>query len=215
LRNGDTAGTKKPSLPNFGKIVNRNSNTVDFFYDDLCADDSAYPGAGQCFRMDPDGNGNYTAWTGTYTDVDEVPHDSDTTYLSNATSGDAETVTLESSAAAGLVGTPLSVKSMAIVRHEGVAVLLQLRLRSATTDDDTTSNNTSSSYLLRAKLYNTDPADAGAWTAADLDGLEVGVENNDSVAVRCTALYVMVWEDGVAVGGATNPGWVNSKGGWW
>ena len=182
-----------------GKSINRNGNTVDFFYDDVCFDDAAYPGAGQVFRMDADNNGAYTAWTGVYTDVDDIPHDSDTTYLSNATSGNAETVTLESGASAGLVGTPKSVKSCAIVRDEGGSSAIQVRLRSATTDNDTTSSDPGATYVLRALVYNTDPATGAAWLAAALDSLEVGVDNAASVAARCTALSVMVWEDGVAV----------------
>lgn len=174
------------------------------YMDDICVDSAADPGAGQIFRMDADGNGNYTAWTGAYTDVDEVPHDSDTTYITSATSGDAETVTLESGAAAGLVGTPLSIKSCGVVRDEGGVSAIQIRLRSASTDDDTTSAQIGAAYSATNalyKIYNTDPATGLAWVASALDSLEVGVDNAASVAVRCTALYVTVWEDGVAVGG--------------
>lgn len=169
------------------------SVTYDVYYDDICIDDAALPEAGRVFRLDANGNGTYTAWTGVYTDVDDIPHDSDTTYLSNAVNLDAETVTLESGAAAGLVGTPKSVKSCAVVRDEGGASAIQVRLRSATTDDDTANNDPGATYMLRAKIYNTDPATGAAWLAAALDSLEVGVENNAAVAVRCTAAFVIVW----------------------
>lgn len=177
-----------------GKAANRNGNSVEFYYDDWIWSDSAYPGVGECQMMQPDGNGNYTAWTGTYTDVDEVTHDSDTTYISTSTNGAAETVTLESAASAGITGTPNSVKSWAMVRDaSGIAgTAFQVRLRSGSTDNDTNSTTPGSTYELRAKIYDTDPADAGAWTLADLDSLEVGVEANAVTAHRCTQLCVMV-----------------------
>lgn len=186
------------TLAVIGKVVNYNSQSVDYYFADWCIDNSEYPGAGQVVRKDPSGAGNYTAWTGDYTAVDEVPHNSDTDYVSSSTSGDAETVALESGASAGLVGTPLSVKTVAIVRDEGGASAVQVRLRSGATDDDTTSNDPGATYIARCKIYNTDPATGAAWTVAGLDAAEVGVENNANVALRCTALYLMVWEDGVA-----------------
>lgn len=201
---GNTSTVNNATIQ-LGKAANANSNTIDFFYDDFVADDAAYPGAGQIFRMDPDGGGAYTAWTGTYADIDEVPHDTDTTYITSSTTGEAETASLESGATAGLVGTPLSVKAMAIVRDEGGASAIQVRLRSNTTDTDTTNADPGATYVTRGRIFNTDPATSAAWVASALDALEVGVENNANVAVRCTAAYVMVSENGVATGVTVTP----------
>jgi hypothetical protein len=195
--------TSNSQYVRLGKFTNRNSQTVDFYYDDVRIDDAGFPGAGQVEMMLPDGAGNYTAFTGTYADVDDVPHDSDTSYLTSSTSGDAETVTLESAATAGVSGTINSVKAVAIVRDEGGASAIQLRLRSGSTDSDTTNNDPGSSYTARCNVFDTDPADSSAWTTAKLDALEVGVENNANVAIRCTASYVMV--DFTPAGGSTMP----------
>jgi len=49
--------------------------------------------------LSPDGNGDFTAWTGAYTDVDDSPdsHDSDTTYATTAASYARESYTLAKS----------------------------------------------------------------------------------------------------------------------
>lgn len=172
------------------------TNTVDVHFDDLAINDSAFPGEGEVNLMTPDGNGNYTAFTGVFTAVDEVPHNSDTDFISDATATNAETVTLISASTAGVAGDIGTVKSIAFVRDEGGASSLDIRLRSGTTDDDTANNDPGASYQLRAKMYDTNPDDSGAWASADLDGIEVGVLNNNSVAIRATALYATVWSTG-------------------
>src|SRR3972149_4702960 len=81
-------------------------------------------------------------------------------------------------------------------RDKGGPSLFAVRLRSGSTNDDTSDRNVGITYALYGKVYDTDPADAGAWTSGDLDALEVGVVNNAAVAARCTELLVMVWSAG-------------------
>src|SRR3990172_5296336 len=63
----------------FGKRTNRNGQTIDIYYDDICISDSAYPGPGQVEVMVPTENGNYTnatigAGSGElWEQVDEIP----------------------------------------------------------------------------------------------------------------------------------------------
>jgi hypothetical protein len=185
-------GTSNAGKVFIGKGVNTSSQQMNMFYDDVSLDDAAYPGAGGCQIMQPDGNGNYTAWTGTYADADEIPVDDDATYWTSSSSGDAETAALESYTTAGISGTVRAVKSVAVIRDEGGSSAIQVRLRSGTTDNDTTNNDPGSTYRGRCKVYTTDPADSGAWSLADLNSLEVGVENNAAVAARCTMVCVMV-----------------------
>lgn len=213
------SGTGNLGSPNngtifLGKHVNQNGNSVDFFYDDLAIDNTDYPGAGKVFIQKPTGDGTYTAWTGgttgTYTDVDEVPHDSDTTYIGDSTSGNAETTAVQTGTQAGLIGTPKSVKALVVVKDEGGVSSVKLRFRSNTTDGtDTTAVDPGASYVLLAKIFNTDPATSDTWTIGGIDTLQVGVVNNASVAARATALYTMVWENGVVAnatpGSPTSP----------
>jgi len=188
-----------------GKVTDQNHQTVDFFYDDVALTQGNYAGHGAVEVMQADGNGNYTAWgagtTGTYTDVDEIPHDSDTTYSTSSTSGQAETVTLESAKSASIGGTINAVKAAAVIRDEGGSSAIQVRMRSGSTDIDTTSNDPTTSYSLRSLIRSKDPSDGNAWTSSDLDSLEVGVDNAASVASRVTALFAFVDFTGVKVSG--------------
>lgn len=178
-------------------------SALDIYYDDLVIDDAGWVfdtyGDVSIFRLDPDGAGAVTAWTGAYTDVDETPHDTDTTYLTSSTSGQAETVQCEtlanatgSSGFATAAGADiLAVKTNAIVRDEGGASAIQVRLTADGVSDDTTSNDPGSTYVARCKIYTQTP-NATAWTEALLNAAEVGVDNAANVAVRCTSLYLSV-----------------------
>jgi hypothetical protein len=185
----------------FGKTTNRNGNTVDYVYDDIAMSDSAYPGPGQVSIMRPDGDGVATTWTigagagSDWENVEEVPHDSDTTYLlSTLVSGDASTVTLESAAAAGISGTISAVKGLTMVKRDAASDgTYQVRLRAGGTNSDSSNATATSAYTAGQRLLTTDPSDSNPWTTADLDGLEVGIEQNEtSDRTRVSAMYVMV-----------------------
>lgn len=167
------------------------------YIDDIAISDHSLIGAGEVRILKPNATGNYTAWTngaGTApTNVAEVPHNSDTGYISSSTSGQAETEALDSAATGGVQGTIGTVKAVAIVRDEGGSSAVQVRIRGGTTDVDTSSSDPGSSYVARCMMRDTNPADSAAWENSDLDAMEIGVDNAASVAVRCTALYAMVW----------------------
>jgi hypothetical protein len=185
-----------------GKHVNVNGQTVDFFYDDVWIDNAAFPTGEVAVQvMQPDGDGSSTDWTGAYTAVDELPHNSDTDFISTSTSGHVELVTLESAAAAGITGTVLAVKSIGIVRDEGGSSAFNIRLRSGGTNSNTSNNDPGTNYSLRSKVNETDPATSAAWLLAALDSIEVGVVANAAVAHRCTMLCAMVAYTPAAPGG--------------
>jgi len=182
-----------------GKFTNRSSQTTDVYYDDVMVSDSAFTASGPYYikALQPIGNGNYTAWTGTYTDVADVPPDDDTTYISSSTSGQAETAVVQSATTAGIVGTVLAVATIARCRENASFTPggIQVRLRSGTTDNDTAmpgSQAIGTNYSYLGKYYETDPATGAAWTIGALAALEVGVEMNASNASRCTQLLIMV-----------------------
>lgn len=185
-----------------GKILNRNSNTVDFFFDDVSVSDSGYPGAGAVLALLPNANGNYQTWSigagagSHYENVDEVPHDSDTTYLlSSLGSGDAETEALQATATVGISGTIAVAKSVAIAkRNGGTNGAVRLRLRSGSTDSDTSADaTTTASYALLGRIYETDPATSSAWTTSGLDAVETGlIERSTTNASRLTFTALMV-----------------------
>lgn len=175
-----------------GKEVDRNGQSIDVHYDDVAIDDAAYPGPARIVRLAPNAAGSTTQWTGDYTDVDEVPHDSDSTYLTTSVSGDVELVNLEGCADQGISGILRTAMSFAVVRDEGGTSAFRLRLRSSGTSDNTANLNTGNAYSSIAKVYETDPNTGGAWTAAAIDALQVGVVANAAVAHRCTMMCVFV-----------------------
>jgi len=170
--------------------------TADLYFDDIVIDDAAYPGARQVNILKPRAAGASAQWaTGTsalFSAVNEVPHDSDTTYIGSVTSGNASSFAMDSSATGGVVGTIGVIKTVGIFRDEGGASSMSVRLRNGATNRDTTAVDPGATYVALARLDATDPNGGGAWTSGGLDTIEAGAVNSAAVAARCTALYVMV-----------------------
>jgi len=197
-------GTTTGPNVQFGKMVNYNGNTVDFFYDDIVLSDSGYPGDGAGLVLLPNANGNDQTWTigagsgSHFQVVDETGHNSDTDYLlSTLVSGNAEIEALTDSGTAGISGTINCAKSMVVARQDGASAgSLKLRLRSGSTNSDTASaitGGTIGTYKSFCRLYATDPATSAAWTTSGLDGAQVGaIEFSGANKSRMTwcGLYV-------------------------
>lgn len=180
----------------FGKTLNKNGQTVDFYYDDIAIDDAAYPGAGQVNILKPRAAGASAQWTtGTsslFSAVNEVPPNGDTTYIADATSGDASSFAMDSSATGGVIGTITVVKTVAIGRDVSSTPSVKVRLRNGTTNNDTTGANPGASYAVLARLDANDPNTAAAWASSGLDTIECGVVSGASATARVTAIYAMV-----------------------
>lgn len=205
---GNLGATNGGSL-GLGDLVANAPEATDRYYADVSLDNAAYPGAGQVNILKPNATGTTSAWTngaGTSpTNVAEVPHDSDTGYITSSTNGNVTTVNLDSSATGGVSGTIAATKVVGIVRDEGGASSMSIRAKSGATNSDTTAVDPGSTYTALAEILATDPNTSAAWTTGGLDALEIGVVNSANVAVRCTALYAMVECSGaVAATGYTN-----------
>ena len=202
---------------NFGKRLNANGNTVDFFYDDIVVSDSAYVSyTPAIWLLTVNGDGNYQQWSpksagAHYVELDETPSDGLSTYVEKVyTAGTfVDTCTLTSCAAAGVVGTPQLVFSgMLGADAAGLGTATgEVRLRSGSTDDDSATAALTVTFLLHAKIYTTDPADAAAWTTAKVNALEVGPKGVSTGAeyMICTTTWVHVVTDGVAPAAAFVP----------
>lgn len=182
-----------------GKVSSRAGVNIDYYYDDLSLNDSAWPGEGAVEVMLPDSNGSTAQWTsGTnssnYAEVDEIPTDSDTTYIKCGTGGNqVHLVGLESCASAGVSGTINAVKAWVRAREDtSVTSSLRVRVRSGGTNSDTSGSNLDTTYASRFRLLTADPATSAAWTTSGLDAVEVGVVEANAVAMRCTNIALMV-----------------------
>lgn len=186
-----------------GKDVNYNGNTVDFYYDDAIISNSAFPGAGECKVLYADANGNYQTWSigagsgNHYEVVDEVPHDSDTSYLlSSNVVGEAETEALISAETAGISGTVNTVRAVCMFKRDGASNgSVRVRLRSGSTDSTNgTNSSVAASYSDFSRILDTDPATSSAWTVSALNSIEVGAveQQASTLMTRMTAAYAMV-----------------------
>lgn len=190
-----------------GRFNTSDAVAFDAYYDDVYISDSGFPGAGEVRRLDPDGDGTYTAWasgSGTTFAVvdDDVPgHDGDASHIKTLSTGDntARTFTLESSTSASVTGTIKAALLYAIIRSESIAgsSLAGLRARNGSTDVDSFTAEWSTTYSTRAMFLDTDPNGGGAWTSGGLDTLEIGVfAGTIAQAQVCTKLALMVWCEG-------------------
>lgn len=169
-----------------GKSVDRSSQTVDFYYDNMLVGDSAYADQGARIKlMSPDGDGTNTAWTigsgsgAEWTIVDDLPVAGATDYLvSTGTSGDESGVTLESTTTAGISGTIVVAKYMTYSRTQSGTGSFKMRIRSGSNTIDLITlapGNTGTAY---AQMSVNDPATSAAWTTSGLDSAELcSVEN--------------------------------------
>ena len=65
-------GTVNCGSVRVGKANNRNSQSVDFYFDDFAADDADWLGNVSVVGLSPISAGTYTAFGGAYTDIDEI-----------------------------------------------------------------------------------------------------------------------------------------------
>lgn len=185
-----------------GKVLNTNSKTVDFYYDDLIVSNSGFPDAGQCDLLIPNANGTYSDWTigagagSNYENVDEFPNDGDTTYLLSTVMGipnhPDETEQLAAMAAALAVA---AVKPFIVVKRDGaVNGSTQLMHRSGSTDTTLSAGATTSAYALKAAVLDVDPATSVAWTAGGVNAFEVGAKSDGGISqTRMTQVGAMVY----------------------
>lgn len=182
-----------------GKQIDRNSNTIDVFYDDLSISTTGYPGAGQISKLSPNANGATMEWTsGTgasdYTQVDETPRNFADYVMSTTAGGDIALFALESSATGGISGTIAAVKAVTTGRENTtVTSATSVRVVSGGTTVDTTAfNGTTSTHTLSSLVMETDPDTAAAWTTTGIDALEVGQVEANAVNKICDSVYLMV-----------------------
>lgn len=150
----------------------------EWYFDDLTLRDDAEPGVGEIVRMTPDADGNSAEWTGSFTDVDEVPADEDGTVLSTANGDVKQSVALESASTAGVTGEIRAVKVVARAKHDGSGnSTLRLFARSGGQDYELGSRVLTTGYIGVGSMLVLNPADGGAWESADLDALQVGVKH--------------------------------------
>ena len=172
--------------------------TTDLYFDDLVADNAAFPSNTYIAPLYPTGNVT-TAWaTGTGTgfgEVDEVTgaagNDGDTSYLGSSTSGNVATYT-GTSILPVTMRQIVAVQPYIVIRDEGGASTLNLRHISGATTTNLSTLDPGATYVMNSTILNTDPNTSAAWTVAAVNAFTIGVVNGAAVAARCTAVGQMV-----------------------
>ena len=177
-------------------VVSGNDATAACYVDDVSVDNSEYPGVGQITRLDPDGNGYYTAWMGTYADVDDynsqAGDDGDSSYISSSTVDATESEALEP--ASGVVsGTIKGAKSVLVLKRPGGSgssshLWIGDSSGSAWYTSSDASPTSTNVYELRAWMMG-----VTYLNLANLDDHQVGlVQRTAGQSTYCTAMATMV-----------------------
>src|SRR5574343_1687093 len=171
------------------------NTTGDVRFDDIAFRDDGWCGPLRVTSLTPNGAGNYAAWAGgtgsTDAEVDDATSDGDTTYIKSSTSGDKS-----SFATTDLAGAPTvkAVKALLHARDEGGSSAIAPMFRYSSTDAIGSYTDPGSAYVTRGYIRATDPS-GNAWTATSVNGAEVGVASNASVAARVTRMALLVAEE--------------------
>jgi len=124
----------------------------------------------------PDANGNYTAWTGTFADIDETTLGGGTDYIIGAADGDRESWTHTNFTALG-ASESISTVGMACAAQRDAAGPQSLNMftRISSTDYDKANETINVAITHVTKFWDTNPNTSAAWTIAGLDAAEFGV----------------------------------------
>ena len=181
-----------------GKGTRLGDGAYTAYFDDIAIDDAAYPGAGQVNIAVPIASGADNAWSASYTNVDEIPHDGNTSYISGGTG--RTNFSMQSFATAGGSGNIAAVKASIIARYSNNSNdNYTVSAKSGATYSENSFPTPSSAYTYLARLLTTDPNTSAPWTSAGFDAMYVGVRCSATytLAARVTAVYAMVESDGV------------------
>lgn len=122
----------------------------------------------------PDANGNYTTWTGAYTDIDDISGGVDVISSNNV--GDRESWSLSNFPALAGGESIESVKmSVNAIRDAAGPQSLNMFNRQSTTDYDGSDKTLTTSNAGYNQVWDLNPATSAAWTITELNAAEWGV----------------------------------------
>jgi hypothetical protein len=228
-----TASNRSISAPpqrwRVGGNLNSEAQTQgEWYFDDVVADDAAYPGDSKLVVVRPNAAGDNAAVTrggvdsgSDFGQIDEVTPNDAGDYLVFANNNDTLDLGVQNSSDVG-IGASDSIHCVSVgARHRAATAAgatYQLRIKSqasgtvtsgtATTHDDTTwKTNGDVSPRIYTLVSATDPQGGGAWTPALLDTAQIGCICTDATPdLWLTALWAYV-EYTPAVGGSGKTPW--------
>ena len=144
----------------------------------------------------PDGAGTYHEWLdhgSGYSDVDENPHDGETTYIQEATATSKETFTFEDHTTE--TDTITAVRVYAVAEYWYSVMNISLMLRNGTNQvGDSQAIAAYPNYTDYYQEWTTNPHTGNPWTWAAIDDIEAGVKLESGAGdCRVTQVRVVVY----------------------
>ncbi|MBI4948014.1 hypothetical protein HY844_00425 [Candidatus Berkelbacteria bacterium] len=186
------------------------AESIEYYFDDIAVNaglgtnQSTWPGSGSIFHLNPNAAGDNSAWTNTYTNIDETTPNDATDSVTETTTGDILDVnlansSLSSTAAVSLVSVGARFRTSGATQ-EDFKVRLKDTASGATIESDTlspasttwVSNQTADPRKYPLTAYTRPDVD-GAWNDTYLDSAQIGVrDTGGSGTVEVTALWLLV-----------------------
>lgn len=181
-----------------GKTNNRNSQAVDYYYDDVWIDSTDYaPSNYGIARLDPVSD-DVNGWSGTYADIDEAPV-SETEYVSSTGGAAPMTATynIEALTSVGIdTGSTIHLtKAFSWAADpSAVANTYSYGIVSGATTSTTNNFNSTATAAEISKLYVNDPNTSASWGRAGLEASKLRVSEGTTgvSSMRVYAAYMMV-----------------------
>ena len=197
-----------------GNLNGEAQTTGEWFFDDVALNQNSgsvqngYPGEGKIVHLRPNANGDATAWTGTYADIDDTDPDEATTraYISTVNSIEEAGITDSSTAGIGSNDT-ISLVSVGARFNTSASATMVFNVRLKDTSNApvmksgqivstgttwyTNKNAAPRPYPITAY---TRPFRSSSWTVSDLDSAQIGVQETvDTTSnIQVTALWALV-----------------------
>ncbi|HSN12845.1 MAG TPA: hypothetical protein VLS51_12130, partial [Propionibacteriaceae bacterium] len=179
---GDTKNAGTNTTIDACALYGVNSGNSPYFDDWYVCDtagtiNNTFLGDVRVYTLAPNGAGNYTQFvpsTGSnYTCVDEQPYNT-TDYVGSPTTGNRDSYALTDLPAT--VATVFGTSEIAVVeKSDAGAAAIKQSMRVGLTDYDTAATNLATSWTSLRNLRETNPNTGVAWTAAGVNGAEMGV----------------------------------------
>lgn len=184
----------------FGKEQNANTQSIDYFFDDVSVDDTAFPSDVKVIRLAPNANGTTMQWAGgtnasDWNEVKEAPTDNDTTYVAkSASSTQTALFNFVDTGTAGITGTIQALRLHVRMRDTvGGSSSTFPEISSSGTTNDKSATTLGTSYANFFNLLATDPHTTLAWTTGGVDAVQGGVVDTAAINTpRATTIDMMV-----------------------
>ncbi len=180
-----------------GNLINEAQTAGDWYFDDQAVNDdtgsfqNSYPGEGEVIVLRPNATGDFTEWSGTFADIDDINPDDATTVISTTDVNAITDVNIETPPAAMDTGDTINCVQVEVrfaCEDASTAVAFVLRIKAsasgtveesaviAATATAWNTNHTAHPRNAKLTLYDLPGASTTPWTKTDLTNAQIGVK---------------------------------------